>query len=48
MNAKRFLLTAPYSRTDAQFEEYIHGNYFQKVDDDEFRKVVHEYPSGRF
>ena len=35
-------------RTDAQFEEYIHGDYFSSVDSDEFQKVVDEYPSGGF
>jgi len=41
-------LIVPYSSTDAQFEEYIHGNYFPQVDGDEFRKVIDEYPSGGF
>ena len=38
----------PYPRTDAQFEEYIHGNYFPTVGGDEFREVVDQYPSGGF
>jgi len=38
----------PYPRTDAQFEEYIRGNYFPRVDGDEFREVVDQYPSGVF
>ena len=37
-----------HPRTDAQFEEYIHGAYFSNVDSDEFQKVVNEYPSGGF
>ena len=37
-----------YPRTDAQFGEYIHGDYFSSVDSDEFQKVVDEYPSGGF
>ena len=36
----------PHPRTDAQFEEYIRSNYFQTADDDEFREVVDQYPSG--
>ena len=35
-------------RTDAQFEEYIRGNFFSKASSDEFRKVIDQYPSGRF
>ena len=36
------------SRTDAQFEDYIHGNYFPTVGDGEFRAIVDQYPSGGF
>ena len=42
------LVLIAYPRTDAQFEEYIHGNYFSGVDSDEFQTVVDQYPSGRF
>ena len=35
-------------RTDAQFEEYIHSNYFPKVGNDEFQNVIAGYPSGKF
>ena len=38
----------PHPRTDAQFEEYIHDNYFPRVDQDEFQKVIYGYPSGWF
>jgi len=38
----------PYPRTDAQFDEYIRGNYFPTVGGDEFRQVVDQYPSGGF
>ena len=37
-----------HPRTNAQFEEYIHSDYFSSVDSDEFQKVVNEYPSGGF
>jgi hypothetical protein len=47
LSAKQLVLIA-YSRTDAQFEEYIHGNYFSGVNSDEFQTVVDQYPSGRF
>jgi acetylcholinesterase len=40
------LITSP--RTDAQFEEYIHDNYFPGLSSDEFQKIVDQYPSGWF
>jgi len=43
-----FLLITPTPRTDAQFEEYIRGNYFSTASSDEFRKVIDQYPSGGF
>ena len=42
------LFITSHLRTDAEFEEYIHDNYFSSVDSDDFQKVVDEYPSGGF
>ena len=36
----------PRPWTDAQFGEYIRGNYFPTVGSDEFRQIIDQYPSG--
>ena len=38
----------PVPSADAQFEEYIHSNYFPKVGNGKFQEVIAEYPSGKF
>ena len=37
-----------YPRTDAQFEEYIHDNYFSELSSTEFQTIADQYPSGWF